>query len=188
MVWSKAGSVTLPSAGGTINVTGMTASKFNAYLTHAIKSGSGIGTTLTLDGVGGTSYALHYIENGSVGTRLQDSAWVLRHNADDQFDVGYIANITNEEKLMVGWHVGAHTVGAGQTPSRSLFAGKFVQNAQFTRITNVNDQAGDFDTGSNLSILGSGGVESMKVQDGAVFYETDTNKSYVLYDGSWSEL
>ena len=51
MVWSKAGSVTLPSAGGTINITGMTASKFNAYLTHAIKSGSGIGTTLTLDGV-----------------------------------------------------------------------------------------------------------------------------------------
>ena len=113
---------------------------------------------------------------------------MLRHNADDQFDVGYIANITNEEKLMVGWHVGAHTVGAGQTPSRSLFAGKFVQNAQFTRITNVNDQAGDFDTGSNLSILGSGGVESMKVQDGAVFYETDTNKSYVLSGTTWSEL
>ena len=26
------------------------------------------------------------------------------------------------------------------------------------------------------------------IQDGAVFYETDNNKSYVLYDGSWSEL
>ena len=26
------------------------------------------------------------------------------------------------------------------------------------------------------------------IQDGAVYYETDTNKSYVLYDGSWSEL
>ena len=42
--------------------------------------------------------------------------------------------------------------------------------------------------GTNLSALGSDGVESMTVQDGAVFYETDTNKAYVLYDGSWSEL
>ena len=31
-------------------------------------------------------------------------------------------------------------------------------------------------SGTNFSMLGSGGVESMKVQDGAVFYETDTNK------------
>ena len=28
----------------------------------------------------------------------------------------------------------------------------------------------------------------ISVSDGSVFYEIDTNKSYVLYDGSWSEL
>ena len=27
-----------------------------------------------------------------------------------------------------------------------------------------------------------------KVVDGSIFYETDTNKSYVLYNGSWTEL
>jgi hypothetical protein len=60
-----------------------------------------------------------------------------------------------------------------------------------TRIDLYNDGSGgtgDYAVGSNVSALGSNGVESMKVQDGAVFYETDTNKSYVLYDGSWSEL
>jgi len=30
--------------------------------------------------------------------------------------------------------------------------------------------------------------ESLKVQDGAVYYETDTNKSYVLSSSVWSEL
>tara|TARA_R100000951_G_C2566912_1_gene157467 strand:+ start:10 stop:480 length:471 start_codon:yes stop_codon:yes gene_type:complete len=155
MAWGKAGTTTLGSAGDTIDVTGMTANKFNAYLTHAIKSGSGIGTTLTLDGVGGTSYALRYEENGSEGTRTSQASWILRHNADDQFDFGYISNITDEEKLMIGWHISAHTAGAGQAPSRSLFVGKFVQNAQFTQITNTNDQAGSFDTSSDLSVLGT---------------------------------
>ena len=89
---------------------------------------------------------------------------------------------------MIGWHITRGGAGAGSSPNRSQFAGKFVQNAQFTQITNTNDQSGDFDTSSNLTILGSDGVESMKVQDGAVFYETDTNKSYVLYNDIWSEL
>ena len=188
MVWAKAGSTTLGSAGDTINVSGFTASKFNTYLTHAIDNGSNIGTTLTLDGVGGTSYALRYSENGSEGTRLNDSAWVLRVGVQDQLDIGCIVNVTGQEKLMIGWHITRGGAGAGSSPNRSQFAGKFVQNAQFTQITNTNDQSGDFDTSSNLTILGSDGVESMKVQDGAVFYETDTNKSYVLYNDIWSEL
>ena len=188
MTWAKAGSTTLGSAGDTIDVSGFTASKFNNHLTHAIDNGSNIGTTLTLDGVGGTSYALRYSENGSEGTRINQASWILRFNVKDQFDVGYISNITGKEKLMIGWHIARATAGAGTAPNRSEFVGKFVQNAQFTQITNTNDQSGDFDTSSNLTILGSDGVESMKVQDGAVFYETDTNKSYVLYDSIWSEL
>jgi len=188
MAWSKSGSTTLGSVGDTIDVSGFTASRFNSYFTHVIKSGVGVGTTLTMDGIGGTSYALRYSENGSEGTRLNDSAWVLRFNANDQFDIGYICNIEGAEKLMIGWHVAGYTLGAGTAPNRSEFVGKFVQNAQFTQITNTNDQGGDFDTSSNLTILGSDGVESMKVQDGAVFYEKDTNKEYILNNGVWTKL
>ena len=32
------------------------------------------------------------------------------------------------------------------------------------------------------------GTDSPDVVDGSIFYETDTNKSYVLYNGSWNEL
>ena len=153
--WNELGSTTLSVAGDTITVSGFTEKKFNEYLTFAIDNGGGVGTTLTLDGVGGTSYALRYNENGTEGTRLNDSAWVLRFNAADQFDIGYIANIAGEEKLMIGWHAAQNVAGAGTAPNRSRFAGKFVQTAQFTEITNTNDQGGDFDTDSNLTVFGT---------------------------------
>ena len=73
--------------------------------------------------------------------------------------------------------------------------GKFVPSpdANITRIDINNPNGGSFDTNSNLSALGSdltpaAAVAAPAVQDGSIFYETDTNKSYVLYDGSWSEL
>jgi hypothetical protein len=31
-------------------------------------------------------------------------------------------------------------------------------------------------------------VESLNVQEGAVYYETDTNKEYVLYNNTWTEV
>lgn len=31
-------------------------------------------------------------------------------------------------------------------------------------------------------------AEVIKVQDGAIFYETDTNKEYILYNSAWTEL
>jgi len=155
MAWTKLGSTTLASAGDTITVSGFTAKKFNNYLTFAIDNGSNIGTTLTLDGIGGTSYSLRYNENGTEGTRIDDSAWVLRLNVQDQFDIGYIVNFDGGEKLMIGWHVARGAAGAGTPPNRSEFAGKFVQTAQFTSMSNNNDQGGDFDTDSNLTLLGT---------------------------------
>ena len=56
---------------------------------------------------------------------------------------------------MIGCNNSGSTTGAGTAPNRTEFAGKFVQNAQFTQITNTNDPAGSFDTDSNLSMLGT---------------------------------
>jgi len=43
-------------------------------------------------------------------------------------------------------------------------------------------------TGSGIDQYDIGFTSVLTVQDGSIFYETDTNKSYVLYSGSWSEL
>ncbi len=156
MAWQKNGTPdTLTVAGDILDISDLTPLKFNVYLTHAIDNGSNVGTNLTLDGVGGTSYALRIAENGAEGTLVSQPNWRIRFNINDQFDVGYIVNITNEEKLMIGWHNSASTAGAATAPNRSEYVGKFVQNAQFTQITNTNDQGGSFDIGSNLSALGT---------------------------------
>ena len=31
-------------------------------------------------------------------------------------------------------------------------------------------------------------AEAIKIQDGSIFYETDTNKEYVLNNNTWTEL
>ena len=45
------------------------------------------------------------------------------------------------------------------------------------------------DGGNGIVIISYDKVNGLpNIQDGSIFYETDTNKSYVLYSGSWSEL
>ena len=190
MAWDKSGSTTLTSTENTIDVSGFTASKFNVFLNHALGSTGGIGSTITLDDVDTAGlYTLRYNENGTEATRTSNQeAWLLRFNGYDQFDVGYISNIINEDKLFIGWCVAQQAAGADEAPNYAQFAGVFDNNAQFTQITNVNDGGTAFNISSNLTALGSDGVSSVRVQDGAIFYETDTNKSYVLSSDTWTEL
>jgi hypothetical protein len=157
MAWAKNGTPdTLGSAGDTMDIADLTATKFNVYLSHALDNGSNIGSTLTFDGVGGTSYAQRTSAIGATDVTLTSRAsLLLREQIKDQFEVGYFINITNEEKLVINFDISISATGAGTAPSRRELVGKFVQNAQVTQITNTNDQSGSFDTSSNLSALGT---------------------------------
>ena len=70
---------------------------------------------------------------------------------------------------------------------------KFVASERITKVHLRNDGSGDYVSGSNLSALGSeltpqtGGVT---LQDGTIFEETDTNKSYIWSSSSqtWTQL
>ena len=57
-------------------------------------------------------------------------------------------------------------------------------NAQVARLNNAGTW---YVTGIGY-MEGSFGVETITVQDGAVFYEKDTNKEYVLNSGVWTKL
>jgi len=75
---------------------------------------------------------------------------------------------------------------AGATvPVRTVIAAKMTTGASFDRVRYFNNASGSFGSGSNMVLLGD---IITKVVDGAIFHETDTNKSYILYNGSWSEL
>ena len=193
MAWSKSGTTTLTGTSDQINITDLTANTFNMVLVHALDTGN-IASRLNL-GSGsidtGTNYASRVSESGVADTTQTSLAWISISEAEwsEHFTIAYIANIATEEKLVIQSNVTRSTAGAGSAPLRSERVAKWANTSnQFDHARSTNYGSGDYVTSSNLSALGSNGVESMTVQDGAVYYETDTNKAYVLYNNSWTEL
>ncbi len=85
--------------------------------------------------------------------------------------------------------VNQNTAGAGTAPQRYEIVAKHAQTTNpISTITLNAGTAGTFDTDSNISALGSEGVEELNVQDGAVYYDKTLNKEYVLYNNAWTEV
>ena len=195
MAWSKAGSTTLNSAGDTITVSGMTVSKFNEVLIHAVNN-LGIDGNLTINNNSDPIYARSRSADGANpdAVAVDQTSVSLDLSWDTDLNCSFtkmdILNVNGEEKLGIVHSVLQGAVGAGNAPNRIEIVFKAVPSSLTTDITRFdvnNTRDGSYDVGSNISALGSDG-DLYVVQDGAIFYETDTNKSYVLYNGSWTEL
>ena len=190
MAWAKLGTTTLTSTGDDLDITSMTANKFLCVMCQPIPSGNAR-PKITLNNDGGSNYARRRSEDG--GSDTTDVSQTLipfdRSPTDLVFAISYMANIATEEKLVMTFLITNNTNGAGNIPKRAETIWKWSNTSDsITRIDLNNTDTGDFAVDSNITALGSDGVESMSAQDGAVYYETDTNKSYVLYNDTWSEL
>ena len=194
MAWAKLGSDTLTSGGTSLDIVSFTSSKFNQFLCHDVGTSSqsvlwqfgGSGSVDT-----GNNYAHRYNQDGGTdGTQnTRNNIWAYQAGTDDdRFIIFYSINIAGEEKLFIGNSVTFNGAGASVAPNRCEEVGKWVNTSVQYDTVKAFSNSGNMDTDSNLSVLGSDGVESMTVQDGAVYYETDTNKEYVLYDNTWTEL
>ena len=192
MVWTKLGTTTLGSAGDTISLSTFTPSEFNQIMINLIPSGTAESSLRvgynTIDS--GSNYASRFTNNGlSDATATSNSDITNRDTQDPQLVIAYMSNIATEEKLYIGFMVGQSTAGAGNAPTRSEYADKWANTSnQFNKMDVVNGQSGDINTDSNLTLLGSDGVEVLNVQDGAIYYDTDLNKEYVLYNNTWTEV
>ncbi len=195
MAWAKAGSTTLTSAGDTLTVSGMTASKTNQSIVHLPRSGN-IGEKRTYNNNTGSVYAYRRSANGGgevTPVNQANTDYNVFAGFGDFFIVNYICSVVGEEKLSIEFVGSTYTAGA-TAPDRAEFVAKFVPSpdATITRIDYNNTESGSYDTGSNLTVLGSdltpASAVAPKVQDGLTFYETDTNKEYVLYDNTWTEI
>ena len=191
MAWRKAGTTTLGSAGDTITVSGMTTSKFKILLAHTLDTGGAIYQGLRFNSDTTNDYAVRKSYNGgSDATAVNTSQMQFMGNAfaSDIFGVGYLVDINGEEKLFTGFSVAENAAGAGTAPMREEQADKYIEGADITAANLNNTSAGDYNTDSNLSVIGSDGTEETKLQDGAIFYETDTNKEFLLSNNIWTEL
>ena len=194
MAWTKASSTTLGSSSMTIDSGTITSSTFNQFLNHTLAT-SNIENSIRLGNSSidsGSNYAHRRANNGGSDSNTTSTNRIQTGKTDpvDQFDAVYAVNIATEEKLVISHNCTRMTAGAGNAPERVESVGKWANTSnQFDKVQSYEGGGvANFLTGSNLTVLGSDGVESMTVQDGAVFYETDTNKSYVLYNDTWSEL
>ena len=211
MAWAKAGSTTLTSAGDDLDITGMTASKFNMIMIRTLRTGTGTSHNkrwlTTLDNNTATDYCWRSsYNNGTDSTSSINQANIdfcdRSEDESEEFGVIYGCNITGEEKLFyMPQRTGVFVVGSSVSgvPFTVAVAGKVdvtTNTGQYTRIDVNNDLAGSFDTGSNLSVLGSDLTPQIitpavpfagNAQTGSRFEETDTRKMYHRDDIDFKE-
>jgi hypothetical protein len=185
MVWGKAGTKTLTTAGTTVTTPTMTPSKFNVTLGHTYGTGN-VNTRLRvgIDSIDVTSkYSNRYADNGGSDDITETTANVIRVSSRDrdELNVVYGCNIAGEEKLFYGFTVNQENTGA-TSPTRTAFSAKWITTAgQYNLIQWLNSSA-DFPVGSNMTALGNEITPTTgkptDVQVGSRFEETDTRKMY----------
>jgi hypothetical protein len=113
----------------------------------------------------------------------------LRTAGTNECFFGHIVNISTEEKLIIMHQCAQGSTGADTAPYSGEFVAKWVNTSNQANILGFySGGSNTLSSTSNLSVIGSDGVESMTIQDGAVYYDTDLNKEYVLYNNTWTEL
>ena len=73
----------------------------------------------------------------------------------------------------------------GSGSNREVMGGNIDDMSIWNRVLTSAEVGVLYNSGNGQAIVGSAPIN---VPDGSIFYATDTNKSYVLYDSSWSEL
>jgi len=149
---------TLGSAGDTLQITDLTARKFNVFLNHNLAS-SNINSNVRIDNISTSTYSKRQSANGGTdGTSTSQTEYNNDPNAGvtDRFTVIYGFNLATEEKLFISFTIDANTAGAGTVPNRVESVGKQSgTSTAYTRIDVLNTQIGSYDTDSNLSALGT---------------------------------
>lgn len=162
MTWGKNGTPhTLTSAGDTMEISDLTAKIFNVFLCHTLPSGTVINHFRIGNGTvdSGSNYAFRYNDLGAGDyTALNQTSMVIAQDdsSDTRFIVNYMVNIASQEKLGMNFSVNSNTAGAANAPYRAERVWKWANTSvQFNIAHTYNSSSGDFNTGSNLSALGT---------------------------------
>ena len=161
MAWAKNGTPdTLGSAGDTLSISDLTAKKFNQFFAHALSVTGNTQHKFRYNNNSNPVYAYRYNVNGGSDNPAAPLTLLEPDPTGtnvDKFSVNYTVSISGEEKLCIIYTITGGGEGAGTAPARMEFVGKFVPSpdSDIERIDLFNASAGDFDTSSNLSALGT---------------------------------
>ena len=196
MAWGKEGSTTLETANTNLSVTGISTNIFYQSMNHVFATSGNVAMATSYNGdTASTSnrYAMRKNNNGTEDPLNSRDEIYLTGGDTEIFGIVYHVFVSGKEKLMIGNACGKGTVSG--YPNKNQGVGKYVPTDLTDTMSSMNIEAQNssntYTSDSNLSVLGSDLTPAstpIKVQDGAVFYEKDTNKEYVLYNAVWSEL
>lgn len=164
LAWSKNGTPdTLSGTGDTLQITDLTAYKFNVFLTHGITSGGQVVVRGHFDSDTGNNYSSRTMDNGGTEETDVSIAYVrmaagIGPSGSDSFLVTYVSNIDGEEKLVISFIANTLSSGAGYAPYRGEAVCKYNDggsNPQFTAFDANNAGSGDFAAGTNLTAIGT---------------------------------
>jgi len=191
MVWGKAGSTTLSSAGDLITVDSLPNNKSIMILNNVFSSGTGK-LEPKLNNDSGSNYAARYALDGASEVTLTSSNDFENTTGGFTngltFHVQYLVNISTEEKLLISHSCEVETTGAGTAPRKREYVGKWVNTSDaVSRYDVPNVHTGDFTADSNSTVLGSDITPAnLNLPDGILFVEKDTGNRYWLSSGTWS--
>ena len=192
MAWGKAGSITNTSANDLMTLQSIPQNKTNLLIAHMIDAtANGVQFSLQHNNDTGNNYAYRINTNGaSESTAINTNYWYNYAGAGltNTFHIFYLVNIASEEKLAISFTMSQGTAGAGNAPNRREFVYKWANTSDaISEIDNVNTHTGDFDTGSDMSLLGSELTPASAIapETNSIFIETDTAKRYWFTGTGW---
>lgn len=132
--------------------------RFLRLIIFAIPTGGTIAAQLRFNGDSGANYADRHLDTGGEATDVNAGGIFLDTGAAVNRRVWItcdVVNLPGEEKQVLGMVMDNGSAGAGTAPSRRIIFAKWaVTTGAILSVEIVNGGAGDFDTGSELVILG----------------------------------
>jgi len=154
--WVELARTTLGSAGDTISVASLPDKRYYMIISSKLVSGNATHQFI-LNNDTGSNYAIRYSGDGGAeyaGASLSNINFDPA-NATNSFHVGHIANLSSKEKIGIHHLVNENTAGSATSPRRSEFVSKWANtSSSMNRIDLKNTDSGNFDTGSEIVVLG----------------------------------
>lgn len=156
--WVELGRTTLGSGATSIDVSSLADKRYLMVLGSTLGTAAAINQKYTFNADTGSNYAHRYSLNGGadVTATSQTFMYATTHNSTlPEFSVEYIANLNTKEKLVLGNSISQNTAGAGTAPLRQEYVMKHAQTTNpIDQITMVGDGANNYNTGSEVVVLG----------------------------------
>ena len=154
--WKELARTTLGSAGDIISVASLADKRYYMVLNSVIPSGS-VSPRRRLNNDSGSNYSARTSGNGSSDATNTSISYFNTYTnySNPYFQIDNIVNISNKEKLNISQLVDQNSAGAGTAPQREEGVNKWANtSASINRYDSVNTEGGDYNTGSEVVVLG----------------------------------